>query len=180
MASVNRVTLVGYLGRDPEVRYTAGGMAVANVSLATSYARKNRDTGERTEETEWHRLVFMDRLAEVVGEHLRKGALCYVEGRLRTTKWQDKQGADRYTTEIVCDSMQMLGGRQQDDAQERPPAAPAPAPAARPPSQAPLTPPANAYAAATGRGQSAAPRPTPPPSPRQPTAFDDMDDDIPF
>lgn len=115
MASVNKVILVGNLGRDPEVRYSPDGAAIANVSIATTSQWKDRATGERREEVEWHRVVFYNRLAEIAGEYLRKGKQVYIEGRLKTRKWQDKDtGADRYSTEIVADQMQMLGGR--DDA----------------------------------------------------------------
>ena len=115
MASVNKVILVGNLGRDPEVRYSPEGAAICNVSLATTSQWKDRNTGERREETEWHRVVFYNRLAEIAGEYLRKGRSIYVEGRLKTRKWQDKEtGQDRYSTEIVADQMQMLGGRGDD------------------------------------------------------------------
>lgn len=116
MASVNKVILVGNLGRDPEVRYSPDGAAICTVSLATTSQWKDRNTGERREETEWHRVVFYNRLAEVVGEYLKKGRSIYVEGRLKTRKWQDKEtGQDRYSTEIVGDQMQMLGGRGTGD-----------------------------------------------------------------
>jgi len=112
MASVNKVILVGNLGRDPEVRYTPDGAAICNVSIATTNTWKDKNSGERREETEWHRVVFYNRLAEIAGEYLRKGRAVYVEGRLKTRKWQDKDsGQDRYATEIVADQMQMLGGR---------------------------------------------------------------------
>jgi len=112
MASVNKVILVGNLGRDPEVRYSPDGAAICNVSIATTSQWKDKTSGERREETEWHRVVFYNRLAEIAGEYLRKGRAVYVEGRLKTRKWQDKDtGADRYSTEIVADQMQMLGGR---------------------------------------------------------------------
>lgn len=112
MASVNKVILVGNLGRDPEVRYSPEGAAICNVSIATTSQWKDRNSGERREETEWHRVVFYNRLAEIAGEYLKKGRSVYVEGRLKTRKWQDKDtGADRYSTEIVADQMQMLGGR---------------------------------------------------------------------
>lgn len=111
MASVNKVILVGNLGRDPEVRYTASGSAMCNLSIATTYATRDSQTGERREETEWHRVVMFNRLAEIAGEYLRKGRLVYIEGRLRTRKWQGQDGQDRYTTEIIADQMQMLGGR---------------------------------------------------------------------
>jgi single-strand DNA-binding protein len=113
MASVNKVILVGNLGRDPEVRYSPDGAAICNISLATTSQWKDKATGERREETEWHRVVFYNRLAEIAGEYLRKGRSVYVEGRLKTRKWQDKEtGADRYSTDIVADQMQMLGGRE--------------------------------------------------------------------
>ncbi len=108
---VNKVILVGNLGNDPDVRYTASGAAVANVSIATSESWKDKNTGEQQDRTEWHRVVFFGRLAEIVSEYLRKGSQIYVEGRLQTRKWQDKEGTDRYTTEIVANEMQMLGGR---------------------------------------------------------------------
>lgn len=112
MASVNKVILVGNLGRDPEVRYSPDGAAICNVSIATTSQWKDKATGDRREETEWHRVVFYNRLAEIAGEYLKKGRSVYVEGRLKTRKWQDKEtGADRYSTEIVADQMQMLGGR---------------------------------------------------------------------
>jgi single-strand DNA-binding protein len=108
---INKVILIGNLGADPEVRYTAGGSAVANIRLATAESWKDRTTGEQQERTEWHRVVFFGRLAEIVGEYLRKGSQVYVEGRLQTRKWDDKEGHERYTTEIVASEMQMLGGR---------------------------------------------------------------------
>jgi len=103
--------LIGNLGADPEVRYTAGGAAVANVTLATAESWKDKESGEQQERTEWHRIVFFSRLAEIVGEYLKKGSQVYVEGRLQTRKWQDRDGNDRYTTEIVANEMQMLGSR---------------------------------------------------------------------
>ena len=108
---VNKVTLIGNLGADPEVRYTANGSAVANVSVATAEAWKDRESGDMQERTEWHRVVFFSRLAEIVGEYLKKGSQVYIEGRLQTRKWQDRDGNDKYTTEIVANEMQMLGGR---------------------------------------------------------------------
>ncbi len=110
MASVNKVILVGNLGRDPEVRYMPNGDAVANYSIATTETWKDKN-GMRQEKTEWHNIVMYRRLAEIAGEYLKKGSSVYIEGRLQTRKWQDKQGNDRYTTEIVADQMQMLGGR---------------------------------------------------------------------
>ncbi|MFK7963552.1 MAG: single-stranded DNA-binding protein [Burkholderiaceae bacterium] len=111
MASVNKVILVGNLGRDPETRYSPNGGAICNVNIATSRNWKDKESGERREETEWHRVVFYNRLAEIAGEYLKKGRSIYVEGRLQTRKWQDKEGKDRWTTEIIGDQMQMLGGR---------------------------------------------------------------------
>lgn len=111
MASVNKVILVGNLGRDPEVRYGETGNAIANVSIATTSTWKDKSSGEKREETEWHRVVFYNRLAEIAGEYLKQGSSVYIEGRLKTRKWQDKEtGADRYSTDIVADQMQMLGG----------------------------------------------------------------------
>jgi single-strand DNA-binding protein len=155
MASVNKVIIIGNLGRDPEVRYTPSGAAVCNVSVATTRNWKNRESGEKQEETEWHRVVFYDRLAEIAGEYLKKGRPVYVEGRLKTRKWQDKEGKDTYTTEIIAEQMQMLGSREGmgtggGDEHGEPRSAPAPrTPASKP-----------AAKSATG--------------------FDDMDDDIPF
>jgi len=154
MASVNKVILIGNLGRDPEVRYTPNGMAVCQLNVATTRSWKDKQSGERQEETEWHRVVFFDRLAEIVGEYVKKGKPIYVEGRLKTKKWTDKEGVGRYTTEIIAESLQLLGGREQGDA--------APAPAQR-------------------QAQSRAPAPAPrAPAAKSGTGFDDMDDDIPF
>ncbi|TAK71622.1 MAG: single-stranded DNA-binding protein [Betaproteobacteria bacterium] len=111
MASVNKVIIVGNLGKDPEIRYMPDGTALANASVATTFAWNDKASGEKKEETEWHRVNFRGRLAEIVGEYLKKGSQVYVEGRLRTRKWQDKEGQDRYTTEIVAERMQMLGSR---------------------------------------------------------------------
>lgn len=108
---VNKVILIGNLGKDPEVRYATNGNAIANITLATSESWKDKNTGQQTEKTEWHRVVFFRRLAEIVGEYLKKGSKVYVEGKLQTRKWQDKQGQDRYTTEIVANEMQMLDSR---------------------------------------------------------------------
>jgi single-strand DNA-binding protein len=133
---VNKVILIGNLGNDPDIRYTAGGAAVANISLATAESWRDKESGEQQERTEWHRIVFFGRLAEIVGEYLRKGSQVYVEGRLQTRKWQDKEGNDRYTTEIVANEMQMLGSRggsgsydAPPPAQEKPAASNSPAPA---------------------------------------------------
>ena len=186
MASVNKVILVGNLGRDPEMRTFPSGDQVANVTIATTDRWRDKNTGENKESTEWHRVVFNGRLAEIVGQYLRKGSQVYVEGSLRTRKWTDQTtGQERYATEIRADSMQMLGSRQGmgggqqnqgygDDAgygdnggYEAPRrAAPAPRPAAAP--QQRMAPPA------------AAPAPTAPPPQRAASGFDDMDDDIPF
>jgi len=162
MASINKVILIGNLGRDPEVRYTPSGAAVCNVTIATSRNWKDKTSGEKVEETEWHRVVFYDRLAEIAGEYLKKGRPVYVEGRLKTRKWTDKDGVEKYTTEIVADQMQLLGSREGmgggDEggggggggySRERPAARPASAPASKP-------------------------------AAKQGTGFDDMDDDIPF
>jgi single-strand DNA-binding protein len=106
---VNKVILVGNLGRDPEVRYTANGAAVANLNIATTEQWRDKQSGERQERTEWHRVVMFGRLGEIAGEYLRKGSQVYIEGKLQTRKWQDQSGQDRYTTEIVASDMQMLG-----------------------------------------------------------------------
>jgi single-strand DNA-binding protein len=162
MASVNKVILVGNLGRDPEVRYSPDGAAICNVSIATTSSWKDKATGEKRDETEWHRVVFYNRLAEIAGEYLRKGRSVYVEGRLKTRKWQDKEtGADRYSTEIVADQMQMLGGRGEN-------AGDAPADSSGF-SQAPAAP----------RRQSQQPRPAAPAA-APASNLSDMDDDIPF
>lgn len=168
MASVNKVILIGNLGRDPEVRYTPSGGAVCNVTLATTRSWKSKESGEKVEETEWHRIVFYDRLAEIAGEYLKKGRSIYVEGRLKTRKWTDKDGVEKYTTEIIAQEMNMLGGRE-----------------------------GMGGGASSGGGeeegggyteqrpQRAAPAPRQAPAARQApakssTGFDNMDDDIPF
>ena len=172
MASVNKVIIVGNLGKDPEVRYMPSGGAICNVNVATTRQWKNKESGEKQEETDWHRIVFFDRLAEIAGEYLKKGRSVYVEGRLRTRKWTDKEGKEQYTTEIVATEMQMLGGREgmgggaggaggseegaggysERSAPQRS------APASRPAASAPASRPA----------------------PKSTTGFDNMDDDIPF
>lgn len=133
---VNKVILIGNLGNDPDTRYTQGGSAIANISLATTNAWKDKDTGETQERTEWHRVVFFGRLAEIASEYLRKGSGVYVEGRLQTRKWQDQNGNDRYTTEVVANEMQMLSNRSgAGDSPGRPAAGaggPPPAPSQRP------------------------------------------------
>ncbi len=164
MASINKVILIGNLGRDPEVRYTPNGAAICNVSLATTRNWKDKNSGEKVEETEWHRVVFYDRLAEIAGEYLKKGRPVYVEGRLKTRKWADKDGIEKFTTEIIASEMQLLGGREGmggpggeeggGGGYSRQ------APAARP-------------------AAPAAARPAPAPS-KASSGFDDMDDDIPF
>jgi single-strand DNA-binding protein len=154
MASVNKVILVGNLGRDPETRFNPEGGAICNISVATTDTWKDKASGEKQERTEWHRVVFFNRLAEIAGEYLKKGSQVYVEGALRTRKWQDKEGHERYTTEIVADRMQMLGSRSgMGDAASRgnEPREPATADESRP---------------------AAAKKPA--------GKFDDMDDDIPF
>lgn len=173
MASINKVILIGNLGRDPEVRYTPSGSAVCNISLATTRNWKSKDSGDKVEETEWHRVVFYDRLAEIAGEYLKKGRPVYVEGRLKTRKWQDKDGAEKYTTEIIAEQMQLLGGREGmgggDDgggggySRGDEGGGEAPQRASRPPQR------------------PAASRQAPAPAPQKSaTGFDDMDDDIPF
>lgn len=112
MASVNKVIIVGNLGRDPEVRYSASGDAMCNITVATTETWKDKQSGEKKEATEWHRISFFGRLAEIAGQYLKKGSQVYVEGSLRTRKWTDKEGQERYTTEIRADEMKMLGGRQ--------------------------------------------------------------------
>jgi single-strand DNA-binding protein len=135
MASVNKVILVGNLGADPETRYMPSGDAIANIRLATTDSWKDKATGEKKEATEWHRVAFFGKLAEIAGQYLRKGSQVYIEGRIRTRKWQDKDGQDRYTTEIVADTMQMLGSRQgmgeapPRESEASAPARPAPKPA---------------------------------------------------
>ena len=173
MASVNKVIIVGNLGRDPEVRYMPSGDAIANIAVATSYKSKDRNTGEQKELTEWHRISFFGRLAEIVAQYLKKGSSVYVEGRLQTRKYTDKDGIERYATDIIAESMQMLGGRQgmggdgggmgggmggggMDDDYSAPQQ-----PRQQAPRQAPPAP---------------AARPQPKPAPN----FSDMDDDIPF
>jgi single-strand DNA-binding protein len=159
MASVNKVILLGNLGRDPETRYTTGGDAVCNLSIATSEQWKDKN-GEKQERTEWHRVVLFGRQAEIAGEYLKKGSQVYVEGRLRTRKWQDKEGQDRYTTEIVADTMQMLGSRSGSG---EPRAEPMRSGEARGGT-------AGATAAATAGAGAKKPA----------GKFDDMEDDIPF
>ena len=158
---LNKVMLIGNLGADPEVRYMPSGGAVTSIRLATTRRWKDRQSGERREETEWHRVVFFNRLAEIAGEYLRKGSQVYVEGRLQTRKWQDQSGQDRYTTEIVADDMTMLGSRSGGTASFGD-NAPQGGYSSQP-SQSPAQP----------AQQTSGNNPPPP-------AYDDFDDDIPF
>lgn len=166
MASVNKVILIGNLGKDPEVRYMPSGKAVANVTIATSESWKDRTTGEKQERTEWHNVAFYSPLAEIVGQYLRKGSSVFVEGRLQTRKWQDKNGQDRYTTEIIANEMKMLGGKSDRSGGS----APFPGPEGGEPEFTPASRPQHQSA-------SAARAPTPPASPAGDSGFDD---DIPF
>lgn len=120
MAGVNRVIIIGHLGNDPEIRTMPNGEQIANISVATSESWTDKNTGEKKTQTEWHRIVLYRRLAEITGQYLTKGSQVYIEGRLKTRKWQDSNGQDRYTTEIQGDNLQMLGGRNQDAAQNQP------------------------------------------------------------
>ena len=159
MASVNKVIIVGNLGKDPETRYAPSGDAVTNITVATTETWKDKATGEKREATEWHRVVFFGKLAEIAGQYLKKGSQVYLEGKLKTRKWQDKDGADRYTTEINADELKMLGGKGdgQQDGQTAPrQSVPAP------------------------RQQTPAQRPQAPQKPASGGGFDSMDDDIPF
>jgi len=149
---VNKAILVGNLGNDPDMRYTASGAAVANISIATAESWKDKNTGEQQERTEWHRVVFFGRLAEIVGEYLRKGSQVYVEGRLQTRKWTNKEGHDQYSTEIVANEMQMLGSKSSGSAN---------------------------YDSAPQAQQNSAPAPQAAPA-SSPATADDFDDDIPF
>ena len=163
---LNKVTLIGNLGADPEVRYMPSGGAVTTIRLATTRRWKDKQTGEKKESTEWHRVVFFNRLAEVAGEYLKKGSQVYIEGHLRTQKWQAQDGQDRYTTEILADEMHMLGSRSGGTTSfggDQPPAGYS-APSSKPASQ-PQQP---AQQNNTGS------------MPPSPPAYDDFDDDIPF
>ena len=164
---LNKVTLIGRLGADPEVRYMPTGGAVANISLATTFRWKDKQSGERKENTEWHRVVFFNRLAEIVGEYLKKGSQVYVEGRLQTRKWQGQDGQDRYTTEIIATEMNMLDSRSGGTAPFN-----SSATANAPAQQAGTSSPQNKPAAAQ---QSSTPPNSPPAA-----AYEDFDDDIPF
>ena len=168
---INKVILIGNLGKDPETRYMPSGGAVTNVTIATSETWKDKATGQNQEKTEWHRVVFFNRLAEIVGEYLRKGSKVYVEGRLQTRKWQGQDGQDRYTTEIVANEMQMLDSRgagASSGGYDSPPPMGMDSPPARQQQPAPAT-------------STAAPASTPSAAPAaaQPMV-DDFDDDIPF
>jgi single-strand DNA-binding protein len=166
MASVNKVILIGNCGRDPEIRYLPSGQAVANVSIATTSRRKDRTSGETVEDTQWHRVTFYDRLAEIAGEYVKKGRPIYVEGRLKYGKYTDQAGVEKNTVDIIATEMQLLGGREgmggpsggDEDGG---------APARRP-------------AAAPRPAAGAAPASRPAPAARPASGFDDMDDDIPF
>ncbi len=157
MASVNKVILVGNLGQDPEVKYMPSGGAVTNISIATTDTWTDKSSGQKQERTEWHRVVFFNRLAEIVGEYLRKGSQVYIEGNLRTRKWQDQNGQDKYTTEIVAREMQMLGSRAggSSDFQQN-------------------------QNNATQQQQGSAPQQSTPQQSEPPQNFDNFDDDIPF
>ncbi len=164
---VNKVILVGNLGQDPEVRYTANGAAVANITVATSEQWTDKQSGQKQERTEWHRVVMFGRLGEIAGEYLRKGSQVYLEGKLQTRKWQDQNGQDRYTTEIVANEMQMLGGRSG---------------AGTGGGAADYNSNLNYGGQSSGAPQGGG-RAAPAPAPAQPAGgsnFDDFDDDIPF
>jgi single-strand DNA-binding protein len=162
MASVNKVILIGNLGKDPEVRYMPSGGAICTVSIATSRQWKDKTSGERQEETEWHRVTFFERMAEIAGEYLKKGRPVYVEGRLKTRKYTDKDDIEKYSTDIIATEMQLLGGREGGGGGDEMDASQAPR--ARP-------------AAAAAPARSAPPSK---PAAKSSTGFDDMDDDIPF
>ena len=158
---INKVILVGNCGQDPETRFSAAGAAITNVSIATSESWKDKQTGQQQERTEWHRVVFFNRLGEIAGEYLKKGSKIYVEGSLRTRKWQDKEGQDRYTTEIVGNEMQMLDSRGMSDGQTG------------------LG--GQSYqSGAAAQSQQAAPQGQQAQAPMAPADGDDWDDDIPF
>jgi single-strand DNA-binding protein len=164
MSSLNRVQLIGYLGRDPEIRNFDNGGMVANATLATTERWKDKQTGEAREATEWHRLVFNGKLAEIVSTYLQKGALIYAEGSLRTRKWTDNHGIEKYSTEVRVDEMRMLGGRNERGA--APAASDDQAPSRVPAPARPATPAPRPTYAAAGAGAG--------------SGFEDMDDDIPY
>lgn len=163
---LNKVTLIGNLGADPEIRFMPSGGSVANISLATTRRWKDKQTGERREATEWHRVVFFNRLAEIAGEYLKKGSQIYVEGRLQTRKWQGQDGQDRYTTEILGEEMHMLGSRSGGTSQFNQDYNPATSSTGNPPAQQ--------YSAVPSSSHSGSQ--TAPPIPD----YNDFDDDIPF
>jgi single-strand DNA-binding protein len=166
---LNKVTLIGNLGADPEARYMPSGGAITTIRLATSRRWKDKQTGERKEATEWHRITFFSPLAEIAGEYLKKGTQIYVEGRLQTRKWQDKEGNERYTTDIIAENMQMLGSRSGGTGHF----SDSPANAAGQQQNS-----ANAYTG--GDAQNTAPPLQRPQMPPMPPEYDDFDDDIPF
>jgi single-strand DNA-binding protein len=170
MASLNKVLLIGNLGRDPEIRYMPDGAAICNFSIATTESWKDKNSGQKQEKTEWHNIVMYRRLAEIAGQYLKKGSSVYIEGRLQTRKWQDKAtGADRYTTEIVADEMKMLGGRGGAGGGTEYDQSPAGGYDA---------PPAPRGGAGGGQGGNA--QPAQRPAAQKPQSFDDFEDDIPF
>lgn len=164
---LNKVTLIGRLGADPEVKYMPNGGAVTNLNLATNQNWKDRQTGERREKTEWHRVVFFTRLAEIAGEYLRKGSLVYLEGRLQTRKWQDQNGQDRYTTEIIAEQMQMLDSKSGGTGNFGD---------AQPNTNNVNASPQKPYQANKNQSPANQPAPESPP----PASYEDFDDDIPF
>jgi single-strand DNA-binding protein len=172
VASFNKAIIAGNCGKDPEVRYLQSGMAVANVSVATSRKRKDKNTGETIEETQWHRVVFYDKLAEIVGEYVKKGTSILVEGFIKYGQYEKEDGTKVYTTDIVAESMQMLGSRNDNGGQQRQQPQQQPQGQRQAPQQ--QRPQGNAYQDARGGG---APRQAPQ---RSGSGFDDMDDDIPF
>lgn len=179
MASVNKVILIGNLGKDPETRYAPSGDAICNITLATTDNWRDKATGEKREATEWHRVVFFGKLAEIAGQYLRKGSQVYVEGSLRTRKWQDKDGQDRYTTEIRADEMKMLGSRQGMGGSDAPARNEGSYGGGGGGSRD-----AGGYGGGGGGGYGGgAPAPSAPPAPKKPAGgggFGDFDDDIPF
>ena len=179
MASVNKVILIGNLGKDHETRYAPSGDAICNNTLATTDNWRDKATGEKREATEWHRVVFFGKLAEIAGQYLRKGSQVYVEGSLRTRKWQDKDGQDRYTTEIRADEMKMLGSRQGMGGSDAPARNEGSYGGGGGGSRD-----AGGYGGGSGGGYGGgAPAPSAPPAPKKPAGgggFGDFDDDIPF
>lgn len=171
MSSVNKVILVGRLGKDPDVRYTQDNMPVANISLATSQRWKDKQSGDTKEEAEWHKIVFYGRQAEVAEQYLKKGALIYIEGRLKTRKYTGQDGIDRYTTEIIADTLQMLGSRADNEQQDNSGFS---SPTQSAPKQRPTNTSANAYAQAKAGSNRQAPTST------ASQGVGDMDDNVPF